>query len=198
MLSEAETLRRGRAIKRCAALTALLFGGLLTAALAWAFPPTPLQLATGFLLGLLYANAFEYVVHRFLLHDADNWFARRHLDLHHATVGAPDEPLYIVIIARPLYVVSLLAANVAPVAALEWALRPGLGPGIVLAFTLYLVAVEEMHWRIHQGGWLPAALASARAHHMQHHRGAPARFNIFFPLFDRLLAARPSSAELPQ
>jgi sterol desaturase/sphingolipid hydroxylase (fatty acid hydroxylase superfamily) len=56
-----------------------------------------------------------------------------------------------------------------------------------VGWTVYLIAAEEVHWRIHMDGWLPPGLRFARAYHMSHHDIPNARYNVFLPLFDCLL-----------
>jgi len=63
-------------------------------------------------------------------------------------------------------------------------LRLAIAPGILTGFTLYLILVEEIHWRIHMGEWLPASMDCVREYHMAHHDIPDGRFNVFFPLFD--------------
>jgi hypothetical protein len=46
--------------------------------------------------------------------------------------------------------------------------------------------VEEIHWRIHLGGWLPVGLNWTRQYHLAHHDIPSGRFNVFFPVFDLL------------
>jgi len=51
---------------------------------------------------------------------------------------------------------------------------------------VYFIITEEVHWRIHLGGWLPPGLSAARAYHLRHHDTPDARFNVFLPIFDLL------------
>ncbi len=180
-------LARSLAVKRRNALTAAIFGGLLAALLLEELSFKPAGFLTGLLLGLLYANAFEYFFHRFLLHSSARALARYHM-VHHSTWGAPDEPLYVNFAKNPLIVVLLFTVNALPIVALEYVLRAGFAPGMMLAFVVYFVAYEEIHWRIHFGGWLPSRLEPARRHHLMHHAVAEERFNIFLPVFDWLFA----------
>ena len=180
------TLARGLAAKRSNAFTAAFFGGLLTALLIKAFSFKPAGFLAGILLGLLYANAFEYFFHRFLLHAPGRKLAYYH-GLHHSTWGTPDEPLYVNFAKNPLVVALLFAMNALPIIAVEYVLRAGLAPGMMVGFVVYFVAYEEIHWRIHFGGWLPSWLEPARRHHLQHHAAAEERFNIVLPIFDWLL-----------
>jgi Fatty acid hydroxylase len=188
------TLAKSLAAKRRNALTATIFGGLLTALLLEAFSFKPAGFLTGILLGLLYANAYEYFFHRFVLHPPGRILAKFHM-LHHSTWGTPDEPLYVNFARNPLIVVLLFTANALPIVAVEYVLRAGLAPGMMVAFVVYFVVHEEIHWRIHCGGWLPSWLEPARAHHLKHHAAAEERFNIFLPVFDWLLGPSRSAAK---
>jgi Fatty acid hydroxylase superfamily len=187
------TLARSLAAKRRNALTATIFGGLLAALLLEVFSFKPAGFLTGIFLGLLYANAFEYFFHRFLLHPPGRTLAHYHM-LHHSTWGTPDEPLYVNFAKNPLIVVLLFAVNALPIVALDYLLRAGFAPGIMVGFVVYFVLYEELHWRIHLGGWLPSWLEPAKRHHLMHHAAAEERFNIFLPLFDWLFGhARPAA-----
>jgi Fatty acid hydroxylase len=174
-----------RRVKRRNALAALGFGALLVAGAAWASPPGIWRALVGFVLGLLYANLFEYSLHRFALHATKGFLPEKH-GLHHSTWGSDDEPLYVNFARSPWVVVGLVAANALPVAALEWLWRPGLAAGALAAFAIYFVIFEELHWRIHMGG-LPRWLEFSRRHHLAHHAGAPGRFDVWLPLGDWVL-----------
>src|SRR5690348_17483326 len=113
-----------------------------------------LRILAGLLAGLLYANAFEYVLHRFFLHWGEGFLVQRH-GLHHDTAGAPEEPRYVNFATSPWVVVLVFVLNALPVLALERFLRLGLTVGIFAGFTLYFISYEEIHWRFHLGGWLP-------------------------------------------
>lgn len=192
--SRSAEIARARSIKRVNALTALLTGSIvaIVALELVRFNSRefdPLRLAAGFLAGVLYANAFEYVLHRFFLHWGEGFLVQRH-GLHHDTAGAPEEPRYVNFATSPWVVVLVFALNALPVLALELFLRPGLAVGIFAGFTLYFVAYEEIHWRFHLGGWLPGWLQRARHHHMLHHGGFEGRYNVFLPVFDWIFQRR--------
>jgi len=181
-------IARARRVKRVNAVTALLTGSLLAALLLKLVPFEgrafdPLRLVAGFLAGLLYANAFEYVLHRFFLHWGEGFLVQRH-GLHHDTAGAPEEPRYVNFATSPWVVVMVFVLNALPVLALELFSRAGLAVGILAGFTLYFIAYEEIHWRFHLGGWLPGWLRATRNHHMLHHGGFEGRYNVFLPIFD--------------
>lgn len=161
-------------------------GGLLTAYGARAYglgQPHGLGIFYGVLAGLLYANLFEYVLHRYPLHWGGGFLAGRHA-LHHDSEGTPEEARYVNFATSPWVVVLLFAANALPVFVLEHFLHLGLAPGMLVAFTAYYILYEEIHWRMHLGGWLPGWLQAARHHHMLHHGGFEGRYNVFLPLCD--------------
>jgi hypothetical protein len=60
--------------------------------------------------------------------------------------------------------------------------------GAFVSFSLYYIAFEEIHWRTHMGGWLPAWLAPAAKHHLRHHADDTGRFNVFLPMFDWIVS----------
>lgn len=188
----ATAIARGRAIKRVNALTGVLCGGLPALALGILFPTRLQQWVAGFGVGFLWASLFEYAYHRFLLHLPGTFFARRHLE-HHASVGTPTEAEHVNFGSSPIWVVVLFAINGVPVMIADLLFGLGMAPGIFLAFACYFIAVEEMHWRIHLGERLPPVLRASRAYHLAHHARPDARFNIFLPLWDTLLAPRGGS-----
>jgi hypothetical protein len=106
--------------------------------------------------------------------------------LHHSSLGRPEEPEHVTFGDSPLRVTALFWSNGLPLLALDHAFRMGISPGIMFGWTIYLIAVEEIHWRVHLGGWLPPGLRAARAYHLAHHDVASGRFNVFFPLFNCL------------
>jgi len=183
-----------RRVKRRNAITALLTGSTLTAFVIRAVgldgrPFEPLHVAAGFIIGLLYANAFEYILHRFFLHWGEGFLVQRH-GLHHDTAGAPEEPRYVNFATSPWVVVLVFVLNAAPVWALEFFVHAGLAAGIFAGFTLYFIAYEEIHWRFHLGGWLPGWMRGARHHHMLHHGGFEGRYNVFLPICDWIFHRR--------
>ena len=184
-------IERSRAIKRRNAITAVATGGLLAffAARSYGFGPHGLGTLYGVAVGLLYANLFEYVLHRYVLHWRSGFLAGQHA-LHHNSAGTPDEPRYVNFASSPLVVVLLFVANALPVFALEHFLQLGLGPGMLIAFTVYYIEYEEIHWRMHLGGWLPGWLHVARQHHMLHHGDFEGRYNVFLPLCDWVFQKR--------
>jgi hypothetical protein len=172
-------------VKRNNALTALAVGGALVALAArtGGFGPYGTGALYGFLAGLLYANLFEYILHRYLLHWGHGFLVGRHA-LHHDSAGTPQEARYVNFATSPWVVVLLFASNALPVFAVEWLLHLGLAPGMLAGFTVYYILYEETHWRMHLGGWLPQWMNAARHHHMLHHGGFEGRYNVFLPLCD--------------
>jgi len=177
------TLARGRAIKWTNAFAATLCGGVPAAALAVLDWQGSFKWSLGFLLGLFWANLFEYLYHRYLLHIPGKFFADRHL-MHHSSVGTIEEPLHINFGGSPVWIALLFAVNGIPLVAADLALGWGVSSGALFAFTLYFLALEEVHWRVHVGGKLPGALERARAYHIAHHDYPNARYNVFLPISD--------------
>ncbi|MBZ5647794.1 MAG: sterol desaturase family protein [Acidobacteriia bacterium] len=188
-----EALARGRAINTHNAITAALCGAVPAAICAWQQPPSAAMWIIGLIGGFLWANGFEYALHRWPLHWPGTWTGDGHM-LHHASLGQPNEPLYVNLAGRPLLVIAMFLLNIWPFALADYLLHLNLTPGVLISFVLYFILTEEIHWRFHMGGWLPRALDAARARHMRHHDIPTTDFAIFLPLFDRLLgtgSARP-------
>jgi len=176
---------RGMAVKRRNALTAIVTGGALaflanrlsgSAMSAWGF-------LCGVLLGVLYANLYEYILHRFFLHWGKGFLVQRHA-LHHNSTGTAEEPRYVNFASSQLVVVALFVGNAIPVSLLDHFLHISLAPGALAAFTVYYLLYEEVHWRFHLGGWLPHWMLRARQHHMLHHGDFEGRYNVFLPICD--------------
>lgn len=184
--STANSLTDASLLKRNNALTAILCGALPALLLALYNPPDSNQWRLGLGVGLVWANAFEYFYHRYLLHHSRGTLGKGHI-LHHITSGKENEVEHLTFGESPLYVMLLFGTNGSPVALADLLARFSLAPGILLGFTAYFIAVEEIHWRIHLGGWLPPGLRAARAYHLDHHDIPEGRYNVFCPLFDLLL-----------
>jgi len=182
------SIARGRAVKKVNALTACLCGALPGLGLGIFQPIGVEKWLIGFIAGFMWANAFEYVYHRFLLHLPKTFFAQRHLE-HHASVGTATEAEHVNFGSSPLWVAAIFVINGGPIAAVNILLGLDVTPGILLAFSVYFIAVEEIHWRIHLGEWLPPGLRGASGYHLAHHLCPNARFNIFLPLCDMLLGS---------
>ena len=197
MQSSAQTdviaLRRGREINTRNAFTAALCGAVPAAICAWQQFPSPKMWLAGLLVGFVWANGFEYALHRWPLHWPGTWTGDGHM-LHHASLGQPNEPLYVNLAGRPLFVVGMFVLNIWPFVLADYFLHLNLTPGVLISFAAYFILTEEIHWRFHMGGWLPRWLDAARARHMRHHDVPTTDFAIFWPLFDVLLrTAKPRS-----
>ncbi len=182
-----QALARGRARKRWNAVAAILSGVLPALIVQNYSPARPEKWVIGFVAGVLWANGFEYLYHRYLLHLPRNFLSLGHLR-HHASVGTPLEPEHVNLGSSPFWVVLLFVTNEALVLALYLPLHVGIAGGMFLGFVAYQVVVEEFHWRIHLGGWLPPGLCWTRDYHLAHHDRPDGRFNIFLPLFDAIFA----------
>jgi hypothetical protein len=185
-------IANGRARKRANALAAVLAGGVPATILGWPHPSSLATCILGFTARLLWANGFEYAYHRCLLHRPRGRLAAGHLE-HHASVGTSNEAEHLALGQAPSWIVALFAVNSLPVMALDFLSGVGIAAPMLAAFTVYEITVEEVHWRIHRGEWLPRCFHPAREHHLQHHDRPSERFNIFLPLFDKVLG-RPECA----
>jgi hypothetical protein len=189
MISEdairSETKAQGLRIKRNNLLAAASSGSVLAGISLWFFPHSVPGIFGGFVLGFLYANGFEYCLHRFILHGPRGFFREQHI-VHHATLNSPEAARYVNFSSNPWGVVALFFANGAPFLFLQWIFRNGWTAGVFVGFAIYYVAFEEIHWRMHMGGWLPKWLRPAARHHLLHHAQESDRFNVFLPIFDWL------------
>jgi len=132
----------------------------------------------GLLLSFLHANLFEFFFHRYY-HNPKSWRFQAHAE-HHVTQLAPNEAEHVTLFgASPLGILGLFAANSAP-----WLFTP-IWPAVLVGFGIYLMLTEEIHWRAHLGGWIPAAF---RKHHLGHHEFPPKNYNVWLPLGDWLFA----------
>jgi Fatty acid hydroxylase len=179
-------LALGRRIKRNNMIAASLSGAILALISLRYFPHSAAGIVAGLAAGLLYANGFEYVLHRFLLHSGRGFFAGQHM-VHHTTLHSPEAARYVNFSSNPWGVVALFCANAIPVFLLQWIFRGAWGAGVFASYAIYYIAFEEIHWRSHMGGWLPKWVRPGASHHLLHHARDTHRFNVFFPLFDWLL-----------
>jgi len=182
-ITRAEVKAEGLRIKRNNLLAAALSGAVLASVSIWFFPHSIPGILGGFVLGFFYANGFEYCLHRFILHGPRGFFREQHL-VHHATLNCPEAARYVNFSRNPWGVVAIFLANGAPFLLLQWIFRDGWTAGVFAGFAVYYVAFEEIHWRMHMGGWLPKWLRPAARHHLLHHAQDSGRFNVFLPTFD--------------
>jgi hypothetical protein len=192
-------IRHGRDKKRRNALTALLCGAAL-AVLATIYSASARwqHLLLGLIVGLVWGNAFEYAYHRWLLHRPRSPLGAGHHE-HHAQVGTPQQAEHVALISSPLNVILLFAINGVP-AFLAASLMgvSGILSGVSMAWSVYLIVTEDVHWRIHMNGQLPLGLKFARVYHMSHHNVPNSRYNVFFPLFDLLFGTTaPGRSKVP-
>ena len=181
-------LQHGLAKKRDNALVAALCGAIPAVLLFHFFPTDWHRWVIGFIVGLIWGNAFEYAYHRWLLHGPRSAFGQGHLE-HHANVGEPEEPEHVALGKSPPHVALLFAINGIPAILIDCALGVHIVSGIFVGWATYLIIAEEIHWRIHMDGWLPPLLRFASAYHMSHHDIPNRRFNVFLPLFDVLFGS---------
>ena len=184
-------VRHGRDKKRKNAIAALLCGAVPAVLLSrYSGSVVRWELwLLGFIVGLIWGDAFEYVYHRWLLHRPRSPLGNGHHE-HHAQIGTPEEADHVALVSSPLNTLLLFVINGVP--AFLVASRMGLWgilSGVFIGWTVYLIVTEEIHWRIHRNGWLPPGFRFARAYHMSHHDIPNSRYNIFFPLFDLLFGS---------
>ena len=184
----AEVKAEGLRIKRNNLLAAALSGAVLASISIWFFPHSIPGILGGFVLGFFYANGFEYCLHRFILHGPRGFFREQHI-VHHATLNSPEAARYVNFSRNPWGVVAIFIANGAPFLFLQWIFRDGWTAGVFVGFAVYYVAFEEIHWRMHMGGWLPKWLRPAARHHLLHHAQETGRFNVFLPMFDWIIGS---------
>jgi hypothetical protein len=186
----------GRRKKRNNAIVALLSGALPGVILSFYFHPTWEGWLFGVVIGLIWGNGFEYAYHRWLLHWPQSSFGKGHLQ-HHMNVGTPEEPEHVTLGRSPLHILPLFLSNGLLVMTLDRFLQLKFTSGIMCGWTVYLIAAEEIHWRIHLHGWLPPGLRFARAYHLTHHDIPDLRYNVFLPLFDWILGSNRNSEATP-
>src|ERR1700704_6226303 len=153
----AETRAQGLRIKRNNLVAALLSGLTLVLISVEFVAPSRAGFLFGLLVGFVYANGFEYCLHRFLLHCGQGVFSQQHM-VHHTTLKSPDSARYVNFSSNPWGVVALFCVNALPFLVLERIFKNGWVAGAFVSFALYYIAFEEIHWRTHMGGWLPAWL----------------------------------------
>jgi hypothetical protein len=84
-----------------------------------------------------------------------------------------------------------------PIVATDYLLGFGIALPVIAAFTVYLLCVEEIHWRLHMTQRLPRWLRSARDRHEMHHDRPQRCFNIFLPIFDWIFGTLSGTARAP-
>jgi hypothetical protein len=168
-----DSLTIGRALKR-----------KMTATTSWCMLPgflcglkfSPLAWIVGLVFALLHANIFEFLFHRWY-HNPKSFRFQAHAE-HHVTQFRPNEAEHVALFGgSPLGIMALLAVNIFP-----WLFTP-IWPAVLVGFGAYILLTEEIHWRVHLGGWVPDAF---RKHHLAHHEVPPRCYNIWMPLGDWL------------
>ena len=184
--------RNGLVKKRNNAIVAIFCGGLPAGILSFYLPFSWGRWLLGFVVGIVWGNAFEYAYHRWLLHRPRSDFARGHL-AHHSNVGTPEEPEHVTLGKSPLHVFLLFFLNGIVLLPIDLFFGLSISAGVFVGWAVYLITAEEIHWRIHLEGWLPPGLRSARLYHMRHHDIPNTRYNVFLPIFDWLLGTSSSA-----
>jgi hypothetical protein len=155
----------------------------VAAFMAW--HPSLLTCLIAFPLAIIWANWFEYAYHRWADHTPDTYFEKKHRK-HHAKPYHEDHHN---LGDNPLTTLGMFAINWLPVLFADMYFKIGFSAPVMLAFVIYVLVMEEAHWRIHTGEWVPE---SWRIYHFAHHgmgptpTGGRSKFNIFLPIFDWL------------
>ena len=157
---------------------------LVPAALLGLFYRAPLWLwIVGFIGGFIWANWFEYVYHRWLDHTPGLYWEKKHRE-HHKD---PTDGIAVNLGDSGWTTTGMFVVNVIPTIALALWTGVHFAAPMILAFVAYVLTTEEVHWRVHMGGYVPAII---KRYHLSHHSiganptGARTKYNIFLPLFD--------------
>ena len=143
------------------------------------FRPGLLNWIVSFVLALVWANWFEYFYHRWLDHTPGMYFEAKHR-VHHAK---PNSEEHTNLGDKPIMTAGMFVVNWIPVLIADLFLHWGFSGPVLVGFVFYVLVMEEVHWRAHHGGWIPA---SWREYHLNHHKRPLTKFNIFVPIFDWL------------
>jgi hypothetical protein len=176
-------------------------------------PVTLLGAGAGFVLGLLYANPFEYGFHRWVLHRRSGLLRhpyQMHALLHHrvfqgdATYHVQHEGDRDLILFEWWQGLLMLAARAPAV----WGLQAISGVpvfwGGMTALAVYYALYEYLHWCMHNpaGRWVEhrSAFRVLDAHHRLHHRLWRVNFNVVLPIADMVFGTfeRAPSDEVDQ
>jgi hypothetical protein len=162
-------------------------------------PVTPLSACAGFALCFLYANLFEYVFHRWVLHRRSRlllYSYRVHSLLHHqvfhgdATYHVQHEEDRDLILFRWWQGPLMLAAHAPAVWALEVISGFAVLWGAMTALAAYYALYEYLHWCMHNpaGRWIErrSAFQILDAHHRLHHGLWRVNFNVVLPIADAI------------
>lgn len=156
---------------------------LVPVALLGLFYRAPIWLwIVGFVGGFIWANWFEYFYHRWLDHTPGLYFEKKHRT-HHREPG--DD--VVVNLGNGWETFAMFVINCIPTVALSLWTGIHFAAPVMLAFVVYVLTTEEVHWRCHIGGYVPECI---KRYHLAHHgigekpTGARTKFNIFLPLFD--------------
>jgi hypothetical protein len=175
-------MSKGRLLKWLNAVVSMAFT-IPATLVAFHWHPSLLVWLVSFPLALLWANWFEYAYHRWADHTPGSYFEKKHR-AHH---GRPEHEDHLNLGDTPLTTTGMFLVNWLPVLGIDLWLKVGFSAPVLFAFVLYVIVMEEVHWRMHTGEWVPK---SWRKYHLAHHgqgehpTGGHTKFNIFLPIFD--------------
>src|SRR5260370_26099190 len=139
----AETRAQGLRTKRNNLVASLLSGSMLALISVKYIAPSRIGFLFGLLAGFVYANGFEYCLHRFLLHCGQGVFSQQHM-VHHTTLKSPDAARYVNFSSNPWGVVPLFYANAVPFFAPGWLFHNRWEARAFLRFSLYPTAFVQL------------------------------------------------------
>jgi len=151
--------------------------------LASFFHPSASTWIIGLFAGLLCANWFEYAYHRWLDHTPGLRWEKLHREHH----KAPLDETHVNLGSTPFDTFMMFIVNCTPVVCADIWYQKGFSAPVMVAFVIYVLVMEEVHWRVHMGGYVPQWIKS---YHLSHHAmgdtptGGKTKFNIFVPIFD--------------
>ena len=155
-------VQHGTVKKRNNAIAAVICGILPALLLIHYDPWNWKRWLAGVIVGLVWGNGFEYSYHRWLLHRPKSFFSEGHRE-HHAQIGTLEQAEHVNLGSSPLDIVMMFATNGILAVVIDLVFHLEIAPGIFIAWTVYLVATEEIHWRIHMDGWLPPGLRDRKS-----------------------------------
>src|SRR3989344_465980 len=157
--------------------------------------------ALGFITSVVFSSLFEWILHRFVMHNPLGEFRyafERHALIHHGIFRADDT--YHLRDEKDKHTIPmawwngpvLIALCQIPFLIISWySWKWGILAGSASACTLYYASYEYLHWCMH----LPRKRNIERSgiffrlngHHLLHHRYMHKNFNVVLPLADLLL-----------
>ncbi|MBL4644380.1 MAG: sterol desaturase family protein [Candidatus Pacebacteria bacterium] len=172
-----------------------------------------------FILGVIYASFFEWVLHKKIMHQVVGGFSypfETHALVHHKVFKADDtyhtrdkksrSKIPMAWWNGPVIIIVGMLLGPLPIAI--WVYEFGYQTEAILlctvsflTFSCYFALYEYLHWRMHapRDGWLEGTwvFKKLNAHHILHHRHMGSNFNTVVPLADWVLGTLLVRAKRP-